>query len=144
MDAVAQDIKDRTLWVIGTMENLAEQARRQAADAKKSGWTVLDDLAIMYGQQKALHYRKKLLKELEVGLPAGEAVAELLERVEDDVLSWSGSQRSTSPVANVIAEQEQVALIQLVKELRNALKHIGRTVAVENGLGTGVLTNQQQ
>lgn len=143
MDAVAQDIKDQTLWVIANMERSAEQALRQAAEQKKSGWAVMSDLAAMYGEQKALRYRKNLVKELGYGLPAAEAVAALLERVEDDIMSWNSS-KSSNGCANVISDEEHAALMSLAKELRSSLKHIARSAAVEAGLGTGVLTNQQQ
>lgn len=142
MDAVAQDIKERTEWTIAVMEQQAEQALRQTAEQKQSGWAVMEELATMYGQQKALSYRKKFVKELEYGLPVGEAVESLLNRVEDDTLMWAGT-RSTSTVANAIADKEHAALLVLVKELRNAQQHIARSAAVTEGLGTGVLTQKQ-
>jgi hypothetical protein len=142
LEAVAQDIKDRLAWTIGTMEQQAEQALRQVAEQKKSGWGVMEDLATMYGQQVALRYRKQLVRELELGLPVADAVNALTERVEDDLHMWHGA-RSTNPSGNLIDEQQHVALLALYKELRNAQKHIGRTVSIENAAGLDGVFKQQ-
>lgn len=142
MDAVTQDIKDQTLWVIATMERTAEQAAKHVEEGKKSGWAVLSDLATAYGEQKALNYRKKFVKELEYGLPAAEAVQDLLDRVTDDVMAYRGD-NSSNGASNLIQQEEHVALLALTKELRNAQQHIARSAAVTEGLGTGVLTQKQ-